>query len=145
MEFDIVDLSDQLLELLQEATDWFEEHLPTPHDELMAKLREEFDEFLGDPHDDGEWADVVFLIFRFYLRQGKDPIAAIRAKFEVNKGREWERAPNGTWHHKKHRALEPGFATRAQVAESVEREAEADHSFGMGDYYIEGAENGVCC
>ena len=86
--------------LFTEMCEWFDRVIPHSVEDDVTKFREESAEFLANPSAE-EAADALGCLVHFCHLKGLDLKAAVRAKFEKNKARKWERQPDGTWHHVK--------------------------------------------
>lgn len=62
-----------------------------PHrtrDSVIKKLFEEIGEFVKTP-DEGEWADIIVLLWDLAVMYGIDPQKAINDKMRINRARKW--------------------------------------------------------
>ena len=94
-----VEVARSLDATLADAHRWFDAVIPHDAKDDVEKFREESAEFLENPCIE-EAADAILCLTHWAHLMGFDLHAAIRAKVAKNKGRKWERQPNGTWKHK---------------------------------------------
>lgn len=83
------------------ATETFPDAGPREH---LLKLKEEADEAIAEPHKVDEYADCLLALFGAAFKAGidnKELLSAATRKFEIVRGRTWERMPDGTYQHVK--------------------------------------------
>lgn len=85
--------------LLARYFQWVEQTFPEETvAEQTSHLQEEFLEMLSHPRKADEYADVLMLLLCVARGNGVDLLEAFRSKFEVNKGRQWEKTDRGYRH-----------------------------------------------
>lgn len=129
--------------LFEEIAAW--QRVTFPHktpESCAAHLMEEARELKAEPRDAEEAADVLHLLIGIADSCGYDLMAALRAKFEKNKGRDWSAPPNAEWYVKARQA-EPqtpvysGWDFGKEPSTSVEWPIPAEPQTGEAKAWIE--------
>lgn len=86
--------------LQREVHDWANATFPGRQPAAAwLKLFEELGEVIKTPHDRLEWADVFIMLFDLASMHDVDVEAAVLAKLEVNRAREWRQLESGVFSH----------------------------------------------
>lgn len=89
---------------LYEWIEWFDEAMPdSTAENFVTKFEEESGEFLEEPSLEEAVDSIATLIGWAYFSgyTVSDVQGALRLKLQKNKGRTFERMPDGTYHHVK--------------------------------------------
>lgn len=93
-------MSKTLDELQSEIGAWHKDRMPGAIPiEVVRKFREEADEFFYSGGSREESADIVIALCAYANLEGYSLFDEIESKMAVNRDRQWERQPDGTYRH----------------------------------------------
>jgi hypothetical protein len=96
------DFDTHIGQLTEEVFNWAEEAFPNRTDPSMfLKMYSEIGEMIDSDGDRLEVADVFILMLDYAKRKKVDITAAVRAKLEINRARDWAVDNNGVMSHVK--------------------------------------------